>query len=748
MEVQVQKNKKKNYLSLRLNLLFFIVFICFSILVIKLGTLQIVQGEDFKKEIDRTENHIVREPVPRGKIFDRYGRLIVDNEGKNAISYTKAQDTKQEEILEVARKLSQMIEVNTDKLTQRDLKDFWILTNPDKARAKLTKAELTNKKLENTDLYKLQLERITEEEILKDLTSNEEEMQVAAIYREMAKGYALTPQIVKNEGVKIKDNETQEDTQKETKQETEKELGVTQKEIAVVSENLENLPGVDVFTDWKRIYPNGDAFRSILGNISSDEEGLPRELLDYYLARDYSRNDRVGKSQIEFQYEDVLSGQKAKTEYEVGQSGKVEQSKLISEGQRGKDLVLTIDLELQKQVEAILEKQLISGKQNGGGQFLDRAFVVMTNPKTGEVLAMSGKKLTQKNGKYEVDDYALGTFTSAYEMGSAVKGATILTGFQTGVIKPGTILRDEPIQLASTPIKKSWKTMGSINDLEALKRSSNVYMFKTAIRSLGSEYYHLMKLPLNYDAFDTYRYFFNQFGLGVRTGIDLPNEAIGLPGNNSPNFLLDFTIGQYDTYTTMQLAQYISTIANDGYRAKLQLVKEIREPNLENKLGKIHHSFEPVILNRIDMKDEYIKRVQEGFRQVYQESGGTATSYFNSMPYRDYNLAGKTGTAQSFYYDSVKKKLYIDEPTFNLTLVGYAPFDNPEVAFSIVVPYVKTDKHPINKLIGQDIIKAYFDLKAQAETEILTDGEASETNTTDLESEPTSTDVELDSSSN
>jgi penicillin-binding protein A len=686
--LETQKNTKKT-LPFRLNILFLIVFICFSILVIKLGTLQIVKGEDFRKEISRTENHIVREPVPRGKIYDRYGRIVVDNDGKNAISYTKAKDTKQDEILDVAKKLSQLIVVKIDKLTERDLKDYWILTRPEEAVAKLTKAELSNKKLESKDLYKLQLERISEDDLSK---ISMKEKQVASIFREMAKGYALTPQIVKNDDVKVE-------------------------EIARVSENLESLPGVDVFTDWKRMYPNGDTFRSILGNISTDEEGLPANLLDYYLSRDYSRNDRVGKSQIELQYEEVLSGQKAKTEYEVGQTGKIEQSKMISEGKRGKDLVLTIDLELQKKVEEILEKQLISGKQNGGGPFLDRAFVVMTNPKTGEVLSLSGKKLTFKNGKYEVDDYALGTFTSSYEMGSVVKGATILTGYQTGVIQPNTYLVDEPIQLASTPIKKSWRTMGRINDLEALKRSSNVYMFKTAIRSLGSEYYHLMKIPLNYDAFDTYRYYFNQFGLGVRTGIDLPSEAAGLPGSNSPNFLLDFSIGQYDTYTPIQLAQYVSTIANDGYRAKLQMVKEIREPNLESELGQIQHSFEPVILNRVDMKDEYIKRVQEGFRQVYQESGGTATSSFGYKPYSDYNLAGKTGTAQSFYYDSEKKKLYVDEPTFNLTIVGYAPFDNPEVAFSVVVPYVKSDKHPINKLIGQDIIKAYFDLKEQAPVE-------------------------------
>lgn len=681
---------KNTYLPRRLNLIFLVVFFCFSILVIKLATLQIIHGEDYRKEVTKTENYIVRVPVPRGKIFDRYGRIIVDNKGKYAITYIRTKDAKNDEILNIARKLSKLINVNTDKLTERDLKDYWILTRPDQAKAKLSKAELANKKLTNTELYKIQLSRI---DVNKDLSEIKmEEKKVAAIYREMTKDYALTPQIVKN-------------------------VDVTTKEVAVVSEHLEELPGVDVITDWDRIYPNDGAFRSILGNISSAEEGLPSELLNYYLARDYNRNDRVGKSQIEYQYEEVLQGMKVQTEYSVNHAGKVDQAKVLSEGQRGKDLVLTIDLELQKQVEAIVEKELISAKQNGGGPFLDSAFVVMTNPRTGEILALSGKKVIEKNGKFEVSDFALGTYTSAYAMGSVVKGATILTGYQTGRIEPNTYLIDEPLYLDRTPVKKSYQTMNRINDLEALKRSSNVYMFKTAIRILGSDYYHMMKLPSNPEAFDTFKYYFNQFGLGVRTGIDLPNESIGVPGENTATsgLLLDFAIGQFATYTPLQLAQYVSTIANDGYRVKLQMVKEIREPYPNNELGNIIDSFEPVILNRIDMKDEHIGRVQEGFRQVFQESGGTATSYFNHKPYSDYKIAGKTGTAQSNYYDPIAKRNLTEFPTYNLTLVGYAPFDQPEVAFSIVVPYVKTDKHPVNKLIGQAILKAYFDLKNQVE---------------------------------
>jgi penicillin-binding protein A len=679
--------KKNANLSKRLNLLFLFVFFCFSILIFKLGTLQIIHGEDYLKEVSRKEKYTVNKAAPRGKIFDRYGRIIVDNKGKYAITYIRSPGLKNDEVLNIAKKSSKIINVKTDKLTDRDLKDYWILTRPGKAKAKLSKSELENKKISTTELYKIQLSRINSGD-LSEIRMKEK--NVAAIYREMTKDYILTSQIIKNDDVTIK-------------------------EVAVVSEHLHELPGVDVITDWDRLYPNGGAFRSILGNISSAEEGLPSELVNYYLARGYNRNDRVGKSQIEYQYEEVLKGWKAKTEYSVNQAGEVEQTEVLSEGQSGKDLVLTIDLELQKQVESIVEEELIAAKQNGGGPFLDSAFVVMTNPRTGEILALSGKKLMEKDGKYEVSDFALGTYTSAYVMGSVVKGATILTGYQTGKIEPNTFLIDEPLYLDRTPVKKSYQTMNRINDLEALKRSSNVYMFKTAIRILGSDYYHNMKLPSNPEAFDTFKYYFNQFGLGVRSGIDLPNESIGVPGENTATsgLLLDYAIGQFATYTPLQLAQYVSTIANDGYRAKLQMVREIRESTPNNQLGRIIHSYEPVILNRIDMKDDHISRVQEGFRQVFQESGGTATSYFNHKPYSDYQIAGKTGTAQSYYYDPVAKKNLTEYPTYNLTLVGYAPFDQPEVAFSIVVPYVKTDKHPVNKLIGQEIMKAYFDLKNQ-----------------------------------
>lgn len=684
----LKKKKKKPAVPFRLNMLFFVVFLLFSILVLRLGELQIVFGEDFKREIERTDNITVSNPVPRGKMYDRNGNVIVDNSPLNAITYTKYQNTTPQEMLETAKKLAKLITMDTSKVRERDKKDFWILIHPDKAKEKITDKEWTefkNKKLDDKDIYKLQLKRITEED-LNSLTP--EEVETLAIYREFNSGYALTPQIVKNKDV-------------------------TPEEFAAVSENLENLPGIDTTTDWARNYVFGDTLKSILGDVSSSDSGLPKEQLDKYLAKDYSRNDRVGKSYLELKYEDVLRGEKAKVKNTTDKSGKILSSEVISEGNRGKDLVLTIDMDLQAQVDKIIEEEIWNAKKSPNTGLMDRAFAVMMNPKTGEILALSGKQLVKnkETGKLEMRDYAQGTFTSSYNMGSAVKGATILTGYQTGAIRPGSVLRDEPLVIKGTPVKKSWKTFGDINDLRALQVSSNVYMWKTVIAMAGGRYIPNGPLVLDTDkGFSTMRKSFNQFGLGIRTGIDLPNEMSGFPGSDKRSgLLLDFAIGQYDTYTPIQLAQYISTIANGGYRIQPHVVKEIREPELDNnELGPIVAEIQPKVLNRVEMKDEWIKRVQEGFRMVMQVGDGTGTGFWRSKPY---NPAGKTGTAEAFYDGSDKSKRGTE--VWNLSLVSFAPYDNPEVAIAVVVPwaYEGNSGPSINHLIGTRAMDAYFNLK-------------------------------------
>ena len=177
---------------------------------------------------------------------------------------------------------------------------------------------------------------------------------------------------------------------------------------------------------------------------------------------------------------------------------------------------------------------------------------------------------------------------------------------------------------------------------------------------------------------------------------------------------MDIGIGQYDTYTTMQLAQYVSTIANGGYRVQPHIVKEIREPSADNsKLGPIVDEIQPKILNRIDAQDDWIKRVQEGFRMVAQVRPGTAVSYFAGA---DYSPAAKTGTAQAFYDGPERKKFgKIPPEVMNLSLVTFAPYDNPEIAMAVLVPwaYQGSSGPTINGNIGRRVLDAYFNLKKQ-----------------------------------
>src|SRR5699024_9139026 len=157
-------------------------------------------------------------------------------------------------------------------------------------------------------------------------------------------------------------------------------------------------------------------------------------------------------------------------------------------------------------------------------------------------------------------------------------------------------------------------------------QSSNVYMFEIALGISGAQYRENEPLRgFNSEGFQIMRNYFHQFGLGSRTGIDLPYEATGFVGSNIQDggLLLDFAIGQYDNYTTLQLAQYISTIANDGYRVSPRIVKEIRQANgNKDTLGPVIERFSPNMLNRISMDDRYIDTIQDSLRRVATEGTG------------------------------------------------------------------------------------------------------------------------------
>ncbi|MEK4759819.1 penicillin-binding protein 2 [Viridibacillus sp. FSL E2-0187] len=682
------KPKQRANLSFRMNILFFAIFVLFSSLILRLGYMQIVKGEDYVTELAKNEEVTVNTSVPRGRIYDRLGRVLVDNEPKNAITYTKMQTTTTKEMLKTAKKLTKLIKMDTKSITERDKKDYWIILHNEEANAKVSKKE----KLEiHTDTELSTAEQQAKIDILirkriknKELESfSKSDLQVLAIFRLMASGYYLSPQIIKSDNV-------------------------SDKEFAVVSERLTDLPGVNTTTDWSRVK---NSTLSILGSTTTPAEGIPKDKLKYYIARDYSRNDRVGKSYIEAQYEEQLQGKKAVVKNDTNGKGQVVETKTTSEGSPGDELILTIDSELHASLDKIVEKQLLAAKAQSGSSLLDRAFLVMMNPNTGEVLSMVGKKIeTDEEGKTVVNDYAIGTFTSAYEVGSVVKPATILTGYSLDAINIGDKLIDTPIKIGDTIKQSIFNPSGSImlDDLTALERSSNVYMFRVAMKIAGVNYVPGAGLAVQQKDFTKIRNSFAQFGLGVQTGIDLPGEFEGVKGTETlSGKLLDLVIGQYDTFTPLQLAQFVSTIANDGKRIKPHVVKEIREASEDGKiLGPIVNDIQPTVLNTIDNTQEEINHVKNGMHRVYFGSQGSAASSFRDA---DFDAAGKTGTAQVVYYGDGKKT-----DTLTLTHIGFAPYDNPEISYAVVVPWVTTNSSidkSINNIIARQAVDKYFEIQ-------------------------------------
>ena len=674
--------KKKSHIPFRLNLLFFIVFLLFASLIVRLGYLQIVKGEEFEAEVKRTEMTTATGTVPRGMIYDSQGRQLVGNTALQAITYTRGAQVSGKDMMKIATKLGTFIQMTTDSiedLNERDLQDYWAIVHEKELNKRLSKKEL---ELKGSELYQVQLSKITPEDLA---PITEQEKQVAAIFKRMNGAYALTTTYIKSKDVS--------DT-----------------EIAAISENLVDLPGVDTSTDWQRVYPEGEMLRSILGSVTTEKVGLPEDQASALLAKGYARNDRVGNSYLEKQYETVLSGSKSKSETETNANGDIINTIAKYEGSKGDNLVLTIDIEFQKQVEEIT-KNALNGILGG---LTDRMYVMASDPHTGEILAMTGQKYNFETN--QIEDDALGVMNSQYTMGSSVKGATVLAGYMDGVISlDNNMILDQPLLFKGTALKSSWFNRNGSNELmsdeTALEVSSNSYMMQIAMR-MGGQNNYVPNGSLDIDmnlVFSKLRSYYAQFGLGVPTGIDLPGESTGLPGEQSnAGLALDFAYGQFDTYTTLQLNQYISTIANGGNRIAPRVVKEIRETDEDGKLGALQTELQPNILNRVNVGNEEIKRVQTGMYNVVHGSHRNKTGT-GSLVASPNNIAGKTGTAEAFYYGP--QTAMNGTSVYNLTFVGYAPADNPEIAVTVVVPFMPNDKNTINKDVASAVFNAYFDMK-------------------------------------
>ena len=648
----MNKRKKKINYERIINKRVFVILIAlislFSVVFIKLFMVMLIDKDKYNdKLLALTNKSITLNSSPRGRIYDRNYNVIVDNKAINIIVYKKEKGTTNKEMIELAYTVSPHLNLDVSRLTLRAKKEFYLAKYPDKCKKKIKSSEyekVKQRKLSNKDIEELKIERISLDElnVFKD-----EDLKTAYLYYLMNNGYTYEEKVIKN--------------------------GVTDEEFAYISENNDKLKGFNTRVDWERVYPYGDTLRTILGTVSSSSQGIPSEDKNYYLKLGYSLNDRVGLSYLEKQYESYLKGEK--NVYEAVNSHEL---RLVKEGMRGNDIVLSIDINLQKEIDNLIDEAIASAKSEANTEYYDHSSVIVTDPNTGEILAIASRKIVGD----KIIDNVNSILISPITPGSVVKGASMLVGYETGAIKFGEKMLDECVKIAGAPEKcSSVNDLGVIDDLTAMAKSSNVYQFKTAIRVNGQEYYRGMKLNFNQKSFDTYRNMYHAFGLGVKTEIDLPIESAGYTSvDKASGNLLDFVMGQYETYTPIQLAQYVSTIANGGNRMQPHLLKEVRKATDKDTLGDVMYTFEPKVLNKIEVKSENLKRVQEGFYAVMHMSGGYGRGYINDRM----DAAGKTGTSQSFI--DTNNDGIIDTETITSSFIGYAPYNNPKVAFMVTSP--------------------------------------------------------------
>lgn len=569
--------------------------------------------------------------APRGRILDTNGKVLVDNLGVKTIYYNKIKGISTSEEIEIAKKLASILSVDESSILEQ--KEFWLVNNNNGSNL-ITEEEyklLDERKLSSSDLYDLKIERISEDMLNE---GNELFKKSAKIYSLMNDGYVYS----KKEILKR----------------------VSDEEYAKVIES--NIPGVTGELSWERIYLYGDTLRNILGSIGS----IPSEEVDEYLSNGYELTDIVGISYLEKEYEEYLKGKKAK--YLVNSDNTLT---LVEEEQRGNDLVLSIDIDIQMKAEEIIKDKILLGKKYPNTDYYKDSYALVSNPLTGEIIAMAGIRL---NSDDTWSDISLNTINKSFTIGSAVKGATIAVGYQNNLIEMDKYITDSCVKLYLTPQKCSFKSLGRINDLTALAYSSNYYQFMIAIALTGNTYTPNIKLNATEEHFKIYRDMLASFGLGAITNIDLPGETTGIIGSTvADDLLLNLAIGQYDTYTPIEVLQYINSMAS-GTRMSLSLMKEIRNDDEVVVKNEIE------ILNDVAVDEEYLNRIREGLTLVLKE--GTGKIYVRD----DLLAAGKTGTSESFYDSDNDGK--VDVQTITSTFAGYFPNEDPKYSVVVITPNI------------------------------------------------------------
>ncbi len=452
--------------------------------------------------------------------------------------------------------------------------------------------------------------------------------------------------------------------------------------MMVVSESYSHLKGVEIEVFTYREYTDPELAVHLLGTTGK----MTAEEWEIYKLSGYSYSDIIGKSGVEKAFENYLRGTDGKMTYYFDKSGNVVYTEVTEQPVQGNTVFLTIDSKLQKVAQDSLRKNI---KQlNAKGSKITGGAVVVTSVKTGEVLASANYP------SYSIDDYYNDynsvqsapnsplydrAFRGLYPPGSAFKPLVAVAGLQDGLIdRKSTVYCNKKYTFYDDYQPSCMHKHGYMNVISAISKSCNCFFFDIG-RQIGIQRLNLYS---------------KQFGLGVKTGIEItesagvlagPEFSVSMGNNWYPGMTLAAAIGQSDNaFTPLQMSVFTATIANGGVRYKATLLNSVRS-SVNNQLI---YKTSPIIVENLGLDESVVNVVKDGMHSVTSE--GTASAYFANYPI---SVGGKTGTAQTTGLD-------------NSVLTVFAPYDDPEIAITIVVEH--GEKSTSTGPVAKAILDEYF----------------------------------------
>jgi len=479
---------------------------------------------------------------------------------------------------------------------------------------------------------------------------------------------------------------------------------ISHDDALILEEKVAGLPGVFIAKKAIREYQEGSGLAHLLGYTGVVSGDDLKDHTNYYLS------DRIGKTGLESQYENYLRGLYGVEQIEVDSRGNVIKV-LVDDNNKepvaGDDLVLNLDFGLQKATSKALKKGIANGKKITGQDVNDGVAIVM-NVKTGGILSMVSlpdynnnlfsTQISQKNYQKLTNDKDLPMFdraiAGAYPPGSISKIILASAGLAEGTITKNTSFSTPAAIKIGEYTFPDWKdhSYESTNIERAIAESNNIFFY-----AIGGGYD-----PINGIGIEGMKKYWETFGLGEKTGVDLPGEASGFLPDASwkektmgePWYIGDTyhaAIGQGDLLVTpIQMLRATAAIANGGTLLQPQLVQKIIDPT-----GNVVKAFSPRIEQKNIVNPDVIKTVQEGMRMTITD--GSARSIFPS----DYpvKVAGKTGTAQ--YDNNTKTHSWFE---------AFAPYDNPEIAVLVLVEG-GGEGYSVAAPVAKEIFDHYFSKK-------------------------------------